>query len=194
MPTEKHITFILAGSNKILIKFRYLQNKNVITMIHLAIFHHILHTIKDIPVCPILVLPGDEAQQQHIKTVNGHIKAVSSIIYDAMFKKFTLKQQHRCVDKCYENFLNQINKPKHCLLDEIRKNNVICQQWMPTTEDIMETFLKHPNAMFVTVPCDATKYIIAIIQHLKSDQQPIATVPYQFVKGKGFFWKLEPDL
>ena len=49
---------------------------------------------------------------------------------------------------------------------------------MPTTEDIMETFLKHPNAMFVTVPCDATKYINTIIQHLYSDQQPIAALPY----------------
>ena len=49
-------------------------------MIPIAIFHHILHTINDIPVCPILVLSGDEAQQQHIKTVTGHIKAVSSIM------------------------------------------------------------------------------------------------------------------
>ena len=91
-----------------------------ITMIPIAISHHILLTIKDITICPVLVLSGDEAQQKHIKTVNGHKKAVSRIMYDAMFKKlcttFPLKQQHRCLDECYENFLNHICYWKHCAL------------------------------------------------------------------------------
>ena len=44
----------------------------------------------------------------------------------------------------------------------------------PQQRTLWKPSLKHPNAMFVTVPCDATK---SIIQQLYSDQQPIATVP-----------------
>ena len=59
-----------------------------------SIFNHIINTMQEISVGPILVLCGDVQQQQPIETIDGKISQVESILckrkFTSLVEKFNL--------------------------------------------------------------------------------------------------------
>ena len=71
-------------------------------MIPKTIFDHIVRTLNEIPVRPIVLIAGDEQQQQPIENIGGKTTTVKSILDERVFfllcNHFKLNSQHRIID------------------------------------------------------------------------------------------------
>ena len=56
-----------------------------VSMIPVRIFEHVIQTLNQLPVRPVVVLAGDEKQQQPIETINGKIVQVDNILTQPKF-------------------------------------------------------------------------------------------------------------
>ena len=98
-----------------------------ISMVSKTIFQHIIVTMQELLVRPVVLLSGDEYQQQPIQTVNNKTTQTESILSDTQFYRlvttYTLREQHRCVDPEYKRFLEHIRywKPTQELLNRIQR-------------------------------------------------------------------------
>ena len=79
-----------------------------VAMFTKRIFDHIVRTIQQIPVRPVVILAGDELQQQPLETKEGHIIQGESIFSDtdmySLVEKYKLTTQYRVREKEYEFF------------------------------------------------------------------------------------------
>ena len=153
-----------------------------ISMIPKPIFHHIMKTITQLPVRPIVFFSGDEAQQQPIMTVNQKIVQVENIMSDPKFLGSIfhqkLNQQFRCEDPKLQTFLNHIRswKPKQELLDSIQKK-VYCEG-EPSDNDILSALQSHPDATVLTMTKKASARINnLVIEHAFQGNEPLLLAP-----------------
>ena len=153
-----------------------------ISMIPKPVFRHILSTIQQLPIRPIVFFSGDEAQQQPIMTVEQKIVQVPNIMNDHEFltsiTHIKLTEQFRCLDPELQNFQVHVRnwKPTQAYLDSIQKS-VMCYE-EPSDQTIVDTLKRHPDATVLTVTNNACNRInMLVVKHGFPDQEPIASVP-----------------
>ncbi len=154
-----------------------------ISMIPKKIFHHIIDTIQQIPVRPILVLAGDVQQQQPIETIDGQISQVESILSEPQFRRmveeYKLTKQYRVLDEQYEKFINHIRhwRPSQQLLDLMQHNRIACPHTQPTEDEIFQVVSQNPDSTVLTVSKRACVTVNqAVITRLFSEESPLAYV------------------
>ena len=73
-----------------------------VSMVSKFIMRHVLSTVNQLSLRPVLVMCGDKCQQQPIETVDSQTTQVPSILHDQQFYTFAhhihLTKQHRCED------------------------------------------------------------------------------------------------
>ena len=88
------------------------------------IFHHVIRTLQDLPVRPVVLLSGDGEQKQPIaeNDPNRTVKT-QSVLHDDSFYKLVcqhkLVTQYRCEDQEYGDLFNHLryHRPPERLLD-----------------------------------------------------------------------------
>lgn len=153
------------------------------SMISKSIFDHVIRTINTITVRPLVLISGDNAQQQPIETVANKTKQVPSIMdepaFYAMVTKFNLTIQHRCDDVKYQQFLNHIRtwQPSQNLLDDIQEDRIQTTSNEPTDDDIIQAIKDRPEAVILTVSRNACLRVNHVISNaLFADENPLDTV------------------
>ena len=154
-----------------------------ISMVRKQIFDHIIYTLQQIPIRPVVILAGDELQQQPIETVDGKVMQVESILTDKAFlsivEKFKLTHQYRVFDDEYEKFLNCIRlcKPTQDYLDSIQNGHIICTNSEPTDEEIYNLVRDNPDSTVLTISRRATATVNnAVMTRLFKDKQPLGYI------------------
>ena len=73
---------------------------------------HVIDTITEVTIRPVVVLAGNNQQVQPIKTVSKRVTEVKSMLSDKnlyhVVNHFNLATQYRCLDPEYDRFLNHI--------------------------------------------------------------------------------------
>ena len=154
-----------------------------LSMVSQTIAHHILKTLNEIIVRPVLLVTGDQCQIQPIETIDKKIHQVFNIFKDKHFwslvHHFTLSSQHRVTDQEYETFLQHIRhwKPTEQLLSQIQQGKVIYDHQDPTDQQIENALLQHPNATVLTFTRHATTRVNQImISSIFAQEHPLATI------------------
>ena len=102
-----------------------------ISMVPIKIFQHIMNTVQQLYIRPVVLLCGDSQQQQPIETVDGKIQPAKSILEHKHFysicNRINFVTQHRCEDPGYAEILDTLRyyKPNQRLLDRLEHNRII---------------------------------------------------------------------
>lgn len=154
-----------------------------ISMVPLSIAQHIFQTIGQIAIRPILLVSGDEAQQQPFEGPAGATCDVPSMFQHprliAFHVSFTLTNQHRCTDPAFIDFLNFIRHwtPSQHNLQIFQHGIVVNNTGCPTDDDIISTYQQHPHAMFITMSRAACTHVNnVIVHHLFQKETPLGMV------------------
>ena len=160
------------------------------SMVSKRITHHILQTVNEISIRPILVVCGDHGQQQPFEGEGGHSQNVRSMFQHQMISTrsqvFTLQIQNRSNDPDFLDMLSflRIWQPSQQQLDEFQDEMVISHSDIPLDTDIKNAYDDHPDAVFLTVSRAATKHVNnVLINHLFGACQPLANVPCDLSNG-----------
>lgn len=152
-------------------------------MIPKTIFQHVIQTFQEIPIRPVVVLAGDEQQQQPIETIEGNISQVESMLQEPKFFRlvnhYRLTTQCRIEDEDYERFVNHIRfwTPSQPLLDAIQDGQVVSPNSVPTENEISDIVLQHPHATVLTVSRRASVIVNkAVISRIFGNRDPLAQV------------------
>ena len=136
-----------------------------VSMVAKVIMQHVLTTINQISLRPLLVMCGDKCQQQPIETVNNQTTQVSSILQDRQFYRvahhINLTKQYRCEDQELQDILNHLRyyKPSRYLLQTIHGGRIMCATQTPSADDVQRVLKERPTATFLTVSRKATNFI-----------------------------------
>ncbi len=167
-----------------------------VAMITKRIFDHIVRTIQQIPVRPVVILAGDELQQQPLETKEGHIIQGESIFSDtdmySLVEKYKLTTQYRVRDEEYESFLSHIRvcQPSQELLDSIQNGHVLCENSQPTDVEIVEAMMQNPDSTVLTVSRQACVTVnCAVIKTLFQNETPLAFVQCDYDMEVGAIYK-----
>ena len=83
-----------------------------LSMVPFTLFDHILATLQELHIRPVVLLCGDKQQQQPIATVDGKTRPTTGILQSkALYKNSVIVNfvpQHRCVDAEFQEILNVI--------------------------------------------------------------------------------------
>ena len=141
-------------------------------MVPSVVFDHILTTLQELHVRPVVVLCGDQQQQQPIATVDGKIRPTTSVLQNkALYKNSVVVNfinQHRCVDQEFQEILNVVSyyKPSRRTLKALHGNRILCSS-NPSDEELLSVLQNHPDGMILTVSKAATAIINRIaVQNL----------------------------
>ena len=135
-----------------------------LSMVPSIVFDHILKTLQELHVRPVVVLCGDQQQQQPIATVHGKIRPTVGVLQNkALYKNSVIVNfinQHRCVDQEFQQILNVIRyyKPSRRTLKSLHGNRVLCSS-TPSDKELLAIFQNHPDGMILTVSKAATATI-----------------------------------
>ena len=108
-----------------------------VSMVSKFIMQHLLSTVNQLSLRPLLVMCGDRCQQQPIKTVDRQTTQVPSIFHDKNFYSIVhhihLTKQHRCEDEELMQILNHLRhyRPSDDLLETIHGGRVLCSRPTP---------------------------------------------------------------
>ena len=152
-------------------------------MISISIARHVLTTLSELMVTPIVLVTGDPKQIQPIEnTSENTIQRVPSIFSDKNFYSlvdtYSLKTQYRVVDKNYQQFLTHIHwKPTQHFLDSIKSCPVLCDTFSPSDEQIGAVLDMHTTAAVLTYTRNAACRINNICSSkLFADDITLATI------------------
>ena len=80
-----------------------------LSMVPIKIFDHIVATVSELPIHPIILLAGDDCQLQPIENIDGQIQSTKTAMRSeklpAITNKVILTEQHRNDDDEYSRFL-----------------------------------------------------------------------------------------
>lgn len=140
-----------------------------ISMISESIFKHILNTLGRLLYRPVLVVSGDNAQQQPFEkrgfmTVNVNNPLLNKHFISSTYH-YRLNGQHRVDDDTYLNFLDHIRTwaPKQSLLDEMQRDRVISSEDSVDLEKLVQAFQKNPDTTVLTFTNKAANEINNVI-------------------------------
>ena len=166
-----------------------------ISMITKRRFKHI-RTLNEIPMCPVVLIGGDEQQQQPIDNSDGKTTTVSSILDEGFFfplcKHFKLTSQHRILDAEYEKFLKHIRhwQLTQDLLDSIQDGHIVCVDGVPSDDEIINVILQNLLATVLTVSRHASNRLNdLVIPAVFQQQEPLATIQYDNDEEPGNLYK-----
>ena len=140
-----------------------------ISMLPSAIFQHVLRTLQELPRRPVILVSGDNAQQQPIVTVDGRTTQTTSALSDAAFLKmacrFPLETQYRCVDPMLQRILDHVRywKANSQLLDALQAGRVLCNSDDPGDDEITRVIQAYPEHTFLTIsrkPCNRVNQLV----------------------------------
>jgi hypothetical protein len=141
-----------------------------LSMVPVKIFEHVLATVSELPIRPIVLLAGDDCQLQPIEKVDGKIQTTKTAMRSDQLRSITTKviltEQHRNDDDEYGKFLTHIRswRPSQHLLDQIQKDRILFYE-EPTDEDILQALINHPNSTVITVSHKAANRINKVVLH-----------------------------
>lgn len=151
-----------------------------VSMVSKVIMQHVISTINQISLRPLLVMCGDKCQQQPIETIDNQTTQVTSILQERDFYRIAhhinLTQQYRCEDEELQQILNHLRyyKPSRSLLEKIHGDRIMCATQTPSEYDVRRVLKERPLATFVTVSRKATNFINEIaINFLFADCIPL---------------------
>ena len=145
------------------------------SMVPMKIFDHIVATISELPIRPIILLAGDDCQLQPIEKIDGQIQstkiAMRSEKLPAITNKVILTEQHKNNDDEYSRFLTHIRSlcPSQPLLDQIQKDRILFNH-EPTDNDILHALTNHPNSTVITVSHKAASRINRVVLNSTLDR------------------------
>lgn len=155
-----------------------------VSMIPKVIFHHILRTLQDLPLRPVVLLCGDPQQQQPIVKNNKKTVETESILHDKNFYKmvykYTLVTQYRCEDQAYFDILCHLRyyTPSNQFLQRLHKGKVLVADRPANDEDIYRALLEFPGYTFLTVTRAASNRVNRVaIERIFSDP-PLDVIQY----------------
>ena len=160
-----------------------------VSMVPSRLFDHILTTLQQLHVRPVVVLCGDQQQQQPIATIEVKMRPTTGILQDKALHKNSVIvdfiHQHRCVDPAFQEILNVIRyyKPSRQTLKQLHGTRVLCSP-SPSEAELLSVLRDHPDGMILTVSKTAAATINRIaINNLFLDMHPCGEV--QFDNGDG---------
>jgi hypothetical protein len=152
-------------------------------MVSLRIARHVLTTISELTVRPVVLVTGDAQQVQPIQNNQGRVEQVPNIFSEKRFyslvNSYCLKKQYRVLDEKYNRFLKHIRywTPTQEQLDSIQNGRIICETFTPSDEELAHVLESHPTATILTFTRHATGRINTFyISKLFVDQIPLVTV------------------
>ena len=125
-----------------------------ISMVPLNIFQHIMNTIQQLYIRPVVLLWGDSQQQQLIETVDGKVQAATSILdhkdFYTVCSKVNFVTQYRCQDPEYAAILDTLRyyKPNQRLLDRLEADRIIFDKTEISDNEIRKVLLDEPEARY----------------------------------------------
>lgn len=156
-----------------------------ISMIPETIFKHILHTLNRLLYRPILVVSGDNGQQQPFEKKGNATITVSSFLCDKQFISSTycyhFNGQHRIGDKEYLKFLDHIRNwiPNQFLLDEIQCDRVLCHDNEVHDEKLLNALKENPETTVLTFTNVAANEINkSIVSMLFQKEEPLGYIQF----------------
>ena len=139
-----------------------------LSMVPTQVFDHIVVPISELPICPIILLAGDDCQLQPIEKIDDQIQstkiAMRSEKLPAITNKVILTEQHKNNDDEYSRFLTHIRscRPSQHLLDQIQKDRILFNH-EPTDNDILHALTNHPNSTVIIVSHKAANCINSVV-------------------------------
>ena len=155
-----------------------------LSMVPSTLFDHILATLQELHIRPVVLLYGDQQQQQPIATVDGKTRPTTGILQSkALYKNSIIVnfvQQHRCVDAEFQEILNVIRyyKPSRRTLKQLHGQRVLCSS-DPSEAELLSVLQDHPDGMILTVTRAAAATINRVaVNNLFPDLVPCGYVKY----------------
>ncbi|XP_067026465.1 ATP-dependent DNA helicase PIF1-like [Acropora muricata] len=155
-----------------------------LSMVPSTVFDHILTTLQELHVRPVVLLCGDQQQQQPIATIQGKTRPTTGILQNKVLYKnsviMNFVKQHRRVDAQFQEILNVIRyyKPSRRTLKELHGKQVLCSP-EPTEAELLSVLQDHPDGMILTVTRAAAATINRIaVNNLFPDVDPCGYVKY----------------
>ena len=155
-----------------------------LSMVPSTVFDHILATLKELHVRPVVLLCGDQQQQQTIATIQGKTRPPTGILQNkALYKNSVIVnfvQQHGCVDAQFQDILYVIRyyKPSRRTLKELHGQRVLCSS-EPSEAEVLSVLQDHPDGMILTVTrAKATTINRIAVNNLFPDVDPCGYVKY----------------
>ena len=136
-----------------------------ISQISEKIFAHIMDTFNRLVYRPVLILGGDNSQQQPFEKKDGIIVNVPSPLSNSQFVSstyhFILHGQHRVGDVEYLQFLDHIRnwRPNQEILNNIQHNRVIFPHGNITPTEFMNSFIENMDSTILTFTNSAADYL-----------------------------------
>ena len=138
------------------------------SMLPLKIFQHIMNTIQQLYIRPVVLLCGDSQQQQQqqpIETVDGKVQAASSILdhkdFYSVCNRVNFVTHHRCQDPDYATILHTVRyyKRNQRLLDRLEADRIIFDKTDISNKEIRKVLLDEPEAQVLTVSSKSTNRV-----------------------------------
>ena len=132
-----------------------------ISMISERNFQHILNTLNRLIFRHVLVLGGDNAQQQPFEKSKNMIVNIASLLTRKSFLssvyQYTLSEQHRVGDTDYLAFLDHIRNwtPNDSLLQQVQERCVLCPDGILNSDRLIQAFQCHPDSSIITFTNEA---------------------------------------
>ena len=136
-----------------------------LSMVPEKIFRHIASTIQQLHVRPVVLLCGDQQQQQPIDTIEGKTRQTQGILNNREFYRQCVTvdflEQHRCRDPIFQSYLNYLRyyKPSKTFLRELFKDRTLCPDAECTEVQIRKIVLENSETLFLTVSRNAAQRI-----------------------------------
>ena len=138
---------------------------------------------------PVVLLCGDQQQQQPIATVGGKTRPTTGVLQNkALYKNSVVVnfiQQHRCIDTEFQGILNVIRyyKTTRSTLKKLHSTRALCSSSSPEQE-LLSVLQIHPDGMILTVSKAATPTISKIgVNNLFCELDPCSQVSFDSKDG-----------
>ena len=137
-------------------------------MVPVKIFEHILATLSELPIRPIVLLAGDDRQLPPIEKIDGKIQSTKTVMTSSKLTNITVKilltVQHRSEDEYYSGFLQHIRlwRPSQHLLNEIQAEKTLYTE-DSTDEELLKRLQNFPTSTVITVSHNAANRINNVV-------------------------------
>ena len=135
-----------------------------LSMVPQNIFAHIVDTIRQLHVRPVLLLCGDPQQQQPFDTVSGKSVIVPNVLHNKQLDKNStvvhFVTQHRCQDPEFQELLHHIRhyRPSTRVLRALHGDRILYFN-KPTDHDIFKVLTDMSDAIMLTVSRNAANRV-----------------------------------
>ena len=156
-----------------------------VSMVPTKIFKHIVSTLQQLHIRPVVILCGDQQQQSPIQSVGQTVQQTTSVLTNKDFyascKVFHFKQQHRCLDPVYMGYLQTLRyfTPNPVLLQKLTENRILSDCNPPSEKDLLSVLKNHSESLVLTVSRKASAEVNKVaLTKLFSSENALAEIQY----------------